>query len=343
MSPSLISISSIGKMPWFQPIGIWMYKGLFTPLCASYLAFNLAVLSGAKCKNRKDRQLIQRVSIIGIIIGEFVSIGIFLNSPRGGMAGEILAALFVGAIFVIGGLIPKAIYIWIVKQGIRIGFLRRNSEKWFVPHIISFVLLIVALSLNFYVLSAFEKANASKELNAAKKNTADSLSAIQAKFQNNENMFKHWVVRPDSVREYSYRIHHKRGYYIDLVKEVNKFGDPICLRRKVFSRDNQQISEDTITIAKLRPSPPIPDGGITSLVAVNYLFKYDRKEFTREDLVKWCNSVILSGLLVEDDARNIMFIIAQISISDKPEFRLSEDGLHELISRLAVAARHTSL
>lgn len=342
LSLLLFSISSFGKMSWFVMIDNWINKGLLFPLCALYISFNLAMWGETKCRNKDDEKLILGAFIVGMIIAEFVGIGIFLDTPRYGMVGEILAGLLVGAFFVVVGFIPKILCIGIVKLGLVVSFFYRDSEIRFAPYIASFVLLIVALSLNFYILTALEKEKSHIELNAAKKNTTDSLLAIQAKFQNNENMFKHWIVRPDSVREYSYRIHHKHGYYIDLVKEVNKLGNPICLRRKVFSRDNRQMSEDTITLAKIIPNPAIPGGGITSLVAVNYLFKYDRQEYTRDELVKWCNSVILFAPLVKDDAGNIMAVISQISISDKSEFRLSEDGLHELISRLAIAAQHPS-
>lgn len=341
MPPTLLSLGSIGKALWFEQVNNWLYKkGLLIPFCAFYIAFNFAVFFGVKCQSKKEKNLVWWSFIVGMIISELAGIVIFLNSPHWGMVGEILGQLFVGALFVAVGLLPKGLCIGVVKLGLSQSS-HQNSKNKLTPYITSFILLIVALSLNFYVLTSL--ANSKHKLNVTdQQNQVDSTAIVRDKFQNNENMFKHWTIRSDSVREYLYRIYHKRGYYVELVKEVDKFGDPICLRRKVFNQANKLTSEDTITIAKIIPNPPIPAGGITSLVTVSYLLKYSRNEFTYDELVKWCSCVILSGLLVKEDARNIMFVITQISIADKPEFRLTEDGLNELIGRLAVVARHSS-
>lgn len=256
-------------------------------------------------------------------------------STIGGDLGAGIAVVFLGGVFMIITPTVGGICFVAVSSGMRIGF-RQNKRDKYVPYIAA-LLIILFLSLKFITVGLTHD-NIQKSY--IERNTVDTVALTEARIKNNENMFKHWVVRSDSVREYQYMLYHKKGFVAEYIKEVAPNGQSLLLRRRIFDKNKKLITEDTTKVAKGLPTEAVPMSGITSFMVVNYVLQYNRQEITYEQLVKWCNYTLLTGTVDKKDAWNVVLVLTRIGISDTPQFPLSEDGFNELVGKLAVVARH---
>ena len=143
---------------------------------------------------------------------------------------------------------------------------------------IAALLIILFLSLKFITVGLTHD-NIQKSY--IERNTVDTVALTEARIKNNENMFKHWVVRSDSVREYQYMLYHKKVCR-RIHQRGSSNGQSLLLRRRIFDKNKKLITEDTTKVAKDFPTEAVPMSGITSFMVVNYVLQYNRQEITYE-------------------------------------------------------------
>lgn len=307
---------------------------LFSP----YLLFNFALYSSSKCVNKNDKKLILVSLNFGVIVSHIFILIVFVQSPSPGGGDGItdgISFLFLAVVFfiiaaILGGSCLAAIFF-----GIEIGFKQQKHKSKYIPYIAAFFVMLLISSLFVSVNNSVQTIQ-KKQIAVEKEYT---VAVAKIRIQNNEDMFKHWTVRSDSVREYQFKLFHKKGFIAEYLKEVRPDGKPICLRRRIFDKNKMLIAEDTVKVSNVQVQS---SGPLTSLRAVNFILSYSRKEITYPQLVKWCNYVILCEPMDRQDAWNIMQVVTRIGMSDKPQFNLSDEGLNELVGKLSVVARHPS-